>query len=64
MDPYTAQLDLLIDLEARHEDLLARLGELDKRVEKALAECQRHGLGAGRIRRTRDLCGSNRMDRE
>jgi hypothetical protein len=47
MDPYTAQLDLLIDLEARHEDLLARLGELDKRVEKALAECQRHGLGAG-----------------
>ncbi|MEN6405075.1 MAG: hypothetical protein ABFC77_01260 [Thermoguttaceae bacterium] len=33
-------LNLLLDLEARHEDLLARLDELDKRVEKTLAECQ------------------------
>jgi hypothetical protein len=36
----TAQLELLLDIEARHEDLLRRLDELDKRVEKALAECQ------------------------
>ncbi len=42
MDPYTAQLDLLIDLEARHEDLLVQLDELDKRVERTLAECQRY----------------------
>ena len=36
----TAQLELLLDIEARHEDLLRRLDELDQRVEKALAECQ------------------------
>jgi hypothetical protein len=42
MDQNTAQFDLLIDLEARHEDLLVRLDELDKRVEKTLAECQRY----------------------
>jgi energy-coupling factor transporter ATP-binding protein EcfA2 len=42
MDHQTAQLDLLIDLEARHEDLLVRLDELDKRVEQTLAECQRY----------------------
>jgi len=45
MDIRNAQLDLLIDLEARHEDLLLRLDELDKRVEKALAESQRYRLG-------------------
>ncbi|MCE5301483.1 MAG: hypothetical protein LLF97_00050 [Planctomycetaceae bacterium] len=33
-------LNLLLDLEARHDELLARLDELDKRVEKTLAECQ------------------------
>jgi len=32
------QLNLLLELEARHEDLLDRLDELDKRVEKVLAE--------------------------
>jgi hypothetical protein len=36
----SAQLELLMDIEARHEDLLQRLAELDKRVEKTLAECQ------------------------
>jgi hypothetical protein len=36
----TAQLELLLDIEARHEDLLRQLDELDKRVEKTLAECQ------------------------
>jgi hypothetical protein len=34
-----AQLELLIDLETRHDDLLSRLEELDKRVAKTLAEC-------------------------
>lgn len=33
------QLDLLLDLEARHDDLLSRLEELDQRVAKTLAEC-------------------------
>jgi hypothetical protein len=47
MDHQTAQLDLLIDLEARHEDLLLRLDELDKRVEKTLAECQRYRVVPG-----------------
>ena len=40
MDTQTPQLDLLIDLDARHEELLRQLEELDKRVEKALVECQ------------------------
>ncbi|HEY4759254.1 MAG TPA: hypothetical protein VIH42_01605 [Thermoguttaceae bacterium] len=34
-----SQLELLLDLEARHDDLLLRLAELDQRVEKTLAEC-------------------------
>jgi hypothetical protein len=42
MDTRTAQLDLLMDLEARHDDLMLRLDELDKRVERTLAECQRY----------------------
>jgi hypothetical protein len=33
------QLELLLDLEAKHDDLLKRLAELDKRVEKTLSEC-------------------------
>ena len=40
MDTKKPQLNLLMDLEARHDDLLLRLEELDKRVEKTLAECQ------------------------
>ncbi len=40
MDTPTSHLALLMDLEARHEDLLKQLEELDHRVEKALAECQ------------------------
>ncbi len=39
------QLNLLMDLEARHEDLLLRLDELDKRVKKTLAECQTYRIG-------------------
>lgn len=34
-----AQLELLFDLEARHDELLSRLEELDQRVAKTLAEC-------------------------
>jgi hypothetical protein len=33
-----AQLELLLDLETRHDELLSRLEELDKRVAKTLAE--------------------------
>ena len=40
MEPQTPPVNLLMDLEARHEELLLRLDELDKRVEKVLAECQ------------------------
>jgi hypothetical protein len=40
MDTASASLDLLMELETRHEELLLRLDELDKRVEKTLAECQ------------------------
>ena len=38
MDDYTPQLDLLLDLETRHEDLLKRLDELDTRVERVLVD--------------------------
>ena len=37
------QLKLLLDLESRHEDLLDRLAELDKRVEEVLAEFSPRG---------------------
>ncbi len=40
MDSAVSAFDLLRDLELRHDELLARLTELDKRVEQALAECQ------------------------
>ena len=33
------QLEELLELEARHDDVLRRLDELDKRVERVLAEC-------------------------
>jgi len=39
----SAQLQLLLDLESRHEDLLVRLEELDRRVERILAESLTHG---------------------
>jgi hypothetical protein len=40
MDTQKTQLSLLMDLEARHDDLMLRLDELDKRVQKVLTECQ------------------------
>ncbi len=46
MDTQAAQLDLLMDIEARHDELMLRLEELDKRVERTLAECQRYRVGA------------------
>lgn len=39
MDTPNSQLQTLLELEARHDDLLQRLHELDKRVERVLAEC-------------------------
>ncbi len=36
-----SQLELLLDLETRHDDLLSRLEELDERVAKTLTECMR-----------------------
>ncbi len=38
MDNYASQLEALLDLDRRHEELLERLDELDKRVEAVLAE--------------------------
>ncbi len=36
----TAQhLDLILDLEARHDDLIQRLDDLDERTAKVLADC-------------------------
>ena len=39
MDTPNSQLQTLLELEARHDDLLQRLHELDKQVERVLAEC-------------------------
>lgn len=35
----STQLELLTDLESRQDDILLRLDELDRRLEKTLAEC-------------------------
>lgn len=40
MDAAVEQLQTLLELEARHEELLDRLAELDKRVAGVLAQCQ------------------------
>jgi hypothetical protein len=36
----SAQLELLLDLESRQDEVLLRLDDLDRRVEKTLGECQ------------------------
>lgn len=45
MDNQTPELELLMSLEARHDELLLRLDELDKRVERTLADCQIYRVG-------------------
>jgi hypothetical protein len=35
----SVQLELLLELEARQDDVMLRLEELDRRVEQTLAEC-------------------------
>jgi len=40
MDAAVEQLQTLLELEARHDELLDRLAELDKRVVGMLAQCQ------------------------
>jgi len=38
VDAARSQLQTFLDLEARYDDLLRRLDDLDKRVEQVLAE--------------------------
>lgn len=40
MDAAIEQLQALLELESRHDELLDRLAELDQRVTEALARCQ------------------------
>ncbi|HUT09127.1 MAG TPA: hypothetical protein VMY42_01400 [Thermoguttaceae bacterium] len=40
MNAPVPHLDEILELETRHEDLLLRLDELNKEVEKVLKECQ------------------------
>jgi tetrahydromethanopterin S-methyltransferase subunit G len=47
MDALPKHLEALLDLEARHDDLLERLDELDKRVERVLAQFTSAGHRAG-----------------
>ena len=39
MDRAAGQLAELMELDARHDDLLQRLEDLDRRVQRVLAEC-------------------------
>ena len=39
MDAATSQMETLLHLEARHVELLQRLEDLNKRVDRVLAEC-------------------------
>ena len=39
MDSAASQLETLLELDARHDDLLQRLDVLDKRVQTVLTEC-------------------------
>jgi len=39
MDGSTLRIDPLSELEARQDDVLRRLEELDREVEKALIDC-------------------------
>ncbi|MEN6451465.1 MAG: hypothetical protein ABFC96_13310 [Thermoguttaceae bacterium] len=45
MEAHASHFDRLMDLEARHEDLIQRLEDLDRRVERTLAEWQRDREG-------------------
>ncbi len=47
MTDRSPHLDMLLELETRHEDLLTRLDELDRRVEDVLKECQSDRGGHG-----------------
>jgi len=40
MNTSVLQQSLLADLEARQDELILRLNDLDKQVERALADCQ------------------------
>jgi hypothetical protein len=39
MESTTAHLEALLQLEARHDELLQQLDELDQRVQRVLKEC-------------------------
>ena len=39
MESTPVRLQALVDLEARHDDLLRQLDALDRRVERVLKEC-------------------------
>ncbi len=43
MDAAVEQLQTLLELETRHDELLERLAELDQRVAGVLAQCQGPG---------------------
>lgn len=40
MKPACYEMDMLVDLEARHDDLLRRLTELDRRVSELMRQWQ------------------------
>jgi hypothetical protein len=48
MNTQNPHFDLMADLDSRHDDLMLKLDELDRRVEQALVQCQQYRVGEGR----------------
>jgi hypothetical protein len=49
MNTTVSQCSLIAELEARQDDLMLRLDELDKRVERTLIECQTSRGNSSRV---------------
>ncbi|HIQ23412.1 MAG TPA: hypothetical protein EYH34_19490 [Planctomycetes bacterium] len=47
MQPARSHWQTLLELEARHEEVLRQLDELDRRVEQVLKECLASARGPG-----------------
>ena len=47
MNTQNAPLDLILDLDARHDELMLKLDELNQRVEQALVQCQGYRFEPG-----------------
>jgi uncharacterized protein YdcH (DUF465 family) len=49
MNDFRDEIAALLELEARHDDLLRRLDELDKRIEQVLSDYAKEHTSAGGV---------------